>query len=103
MAAVPAILFGVTVSVQVLVGTYVANRLFGDREYAFVYGVITPVLYGGVAIGSPFSASIYDHFGNYHLLWVICAIAFSAAVCLVVIADGVSRREYQRVLGIQRK
>lgn len=102
-AAIPAVLFGVTISIQVLVGTYVANRLFGDREYAFVYGIITPVLYAGVAIGSPLSASLYDHSGSYHLLWIICAAVFAAAVCLVAIADGVSRREYRRMLGIQRK
>ena len=92
-----------TVSIQVLVGTYVVNRLFGDREYPFVYGIITPVLYGGVAVGSPLSASIYDRFGNYRLLWTACAIVFAAAVCLVVTADSISRREYRRMLGIERK
>ena len=102
-AAIPAVLFGVTVSIQVLVGTYVVNRLFGDREYPFVYGIITPVLYGGVAVGSPLSASIYDRFGNYRLLWAACAVVFAAAVCLVVIADSVSLREYRRMLGIERK
>lgn len=100
---IPAMLFGVTVSVQVLVGTYVANRLFGDREYAFVYGIITPVLYGGVAIGSPICAAAYDYFGNYQLLWIICAVVFSVAVLLVVAADNQSRLEYRTVLGMKRK
>lgn len=102
-AAIPAVLFGVTVSVQVLVSTYVANRLFGDKEYAFVYGIMTPMLYGGSAVGSPVSAAIYDHFGSYHILWIVCAVVFAAAVGLVVISDRLSRREYRRMLGLERK
>ena len=99
----PAVLFGVTVSVQVLVSTYVANRLFGDKEYAFVYGIMTPLLYGGMAVGSPLSASIYDIFGGYELLWTICACIFALAVFLVVASDKISKNEYFKVLGINRK
>lgn len=102
-AIIPAALFGITVSVQVLVSTYVANRLFGDREYAFVYGIMTPLLFGGVAIGSPASAAIYDFSGSYQLLWVICAVVFTAAILLVVAADTLSRMEYRKMLGMERK
>lgn len=100
---IPAVLFGVTVSVQVLVGTYVISRLFGDKEYAFVYGIITPVLYGGVAVGSPMSAWVYDQFGSYRMLWVLCAGVFALAVGFVVMADQLSRREYKKILGMERK
>lgn len=100
---VPAVLFGVTASVQVLVSTYVANRLFGDKEYAFIYGIMTPLLYGGMAVGSPLSASIYDHFGSYSLLWVACAIIFAIAVFFVITADELSRVEYRKILGLERK
>lgn len=100
---IPAALFGVTTSIQVLVGTYVVNRLFGDKEYPFVYGIITPVLYAGVAVGSPLSASIYDCFGNYRLLWMVCAAVFAVAVGAVVLADRISRQEYTKILGIERK
>ena len=102
-AAIPAILYGVTVSVQVLVGTYVVNRLFGDKEYAFVYGVLTPVLYGGVAVGSPLSAAVYDCTGSYQMLWIACAAVFAVGVGLVVLSDQISKREYLAVLGIERK
>lgn len=100
---IPAVLFGVTVSVQVLVSTYVANRLFGDKEYAFVYGIMTPILYGGVAVGSPLSAAIYDNSGSYRMLWMICAGVFAVAIVLIISADKISRREYQKVLGLERK
>lgn len=100
---VPAVLFGITVSVQVLVSTYVANRFFGDREYAFVYGIMTPVLYGGVAVGSPVCAALYDSFGDYSAVWILCAVLFAVAVGLVVVCDGLSRREYRRMLGCERK
>lgn len=102
-AAIPAVLFGVTVSVQVLVSTYVANRLFGDKEYAFVYGIMTPLLYGGVAVGSPASAAIYDFYGNYQMVWVLCAGIFAFAIFLVILADRLSRTEYKKMLGLERK
>lgn len=100
---IPAALFGVTVSVQVLVSTYVINRLFGDKEYAFIYSIMTPVLYGGVAVGSPLSAAIFDHFGNYHVLWIICAVVFAGAIAIAVAADKYSQREYQKILGYVRE
>lgn len=100
---VPAILFGVTVSVQVLVSTYVANRLFGDKEYAFVYGIMTPILYGGVAVGSPVSAAVYDFSGSYQMLWKVCAGVFAVAILLVITADKLSRMEYRNMLGLERK
>lgn len=100
---VPAILFGVTVSVQVLVSTYVANRLFGDKEYAFVYGIMTPILYGGVAVGSPVSAAVYDFSGSYQMLWMACTGVFATAILLVITADRLSRMEYRNMLGLERK
>ncbi len=60
---IPAVLFGITVAVQVLVSTYVTNRLFGDREYPFLYGIMSSVLFGGVAVGSPVSAAIAECLG----------------------------------------
>lgn len=101
--AIPAVLFGVTVSIQVLISTFVANRLFGDKEYAFIYGIITPVLFAGVAVGSPLSASIYDHFGNYTFLWIACAAVYSVALALIVIADKISKKEYRSILQMERK
>lgn len=100
---IPAALFGVTVSVQVLVSTYVINRLFGDKEYAFIYSIMTPVLYGGVAVGSPLSAAIFDHFGNYYVLWIICAVVFAGAIAIAVAADKYSQKEYQKILGYVRE
>lgn len=102
-AMIPAVLYGVTVSVQVLVGTYVVNRLFGDKEYAFIYGILTPVLYGGVAVGSPLSAAIFDRTGSYRMLWIACAVIFAIGVGLVILSDRLSQREYRSILGVERK
>ncbi len=99
---IPAVLFAVTASVQVLVDTYVVSRLFGDREYAFVYGIVTPILYVGSAVDSPLSAAVYDIFGNYRLLWVICAGLFALAVVTIVCADHLSKKEYRQRFGTER-
>ena len=100
---IPAVLFGVTVSVQVLASTYVTSRLFGDKEYAFIYGLMTPMLFGGAAVGNPLSALIYDTTGNYRILWYVCAAVFALAVGAVIVADKSSIREYRKILGTERK
>ena len=56
-----------------------------------------------MAVGSPLSASIYDYFGSYSLLWVACAIIFAIAVFFVITADELSRVEYRKILGLERK
>lgn len=102
-AVVPAALFGITVAVQVLATTYVVNRLFGDKEYAFIYSILTPVLYAGVGVGSPSSAALYDVFGGYRSVWLVFAALYTLAIALLLAADAMSKKEYRKILGIERR
>lgn len=92
---IPALLFGITVAVQVLVSTYVTNRLFGDLEYPFFYGIISSVLFGGAAVGSPVSAAIAEFLGSYQLVWIGFSILFALATILILLANRLSQREYK--------
>lgn len=100
---IPAVLFGLTTAIQVIAATYVASRLFGDKEYASIYGFLTPVLYVGVAIGSPVSASIYEMSGSYQVTWIIFAVMTGVATLALLIADTLSKKEFKAVLGLERR
>lgn len=101
-AAIPAILFGVATSIQVLVATYVTNALFGTREYASTYGLMTTVLYLGVAVGGLFSARVFDTTGSYQPAWLVFAGVFVVVMLAIAAADRLSRKAFRDVLGVER-
>lgn len=100
---IPAVLFGLTTAMQVLVATYVMNKMFGDKEYSSIYGIMTPVLYLGITCGTPFSAKLFDIFGTYKNTWAIDAVLMVIVVILVYICDSVSKKEFKKILGMDRQ
>ena len=99
---IPAVLFGLTTAMQVLMATYVMNKLLGDRDYSSIYGVLTPVLYLGITVGTPFSAKLFDMFGTYKNTWAVYGVLMVAVVVLVYICDNVSKKEFKKILGVER-
>lgn len=102
VAAVPAILFGIATAIQVLTATYVTNALFGTREYASTYGLMTTILYLGVAVGGLFSARVFDSTGSYRPAWVVFAAVFLVAMAAILVADRLSRKAFRQILGVER-
>lgn len=100
---VPAILFGITTTLQVMTTTYLTNKLFGEKDYGSLYGIINTVLFLGVSVGVPLSAAIYDATGKYELVWMLYAIIMLIALVALVVADSLSRRAFKTQLGIIRK
>lgn len=103
MVIVPAALFGTVIAMQVIVTTYVTNRLFGEKEYGYIYGIMNPVLYCGVALGIPASAAIYECVGTYKIPWLLFAGFVAIVLILILFADKASRREYREILHVERE
>lgn len=100
---IPAVLFGLTTAMQVLVPTFVMNKMFGDKEYSSIYGILTPVLYLGITCGTPFSAKLFDIFGTYKNTWAIYGVLMIFVVVFICICDSVSKKEFKKILGVERK
>ncbi len=60
----------------------VTQSLFGTKDYANIYSIVTLASNLGMAFGSPVTASIYDKTGSYYTAWA--AYAVLVAICIVL-------------------
>ena len=61
----------------------IAGFVFGQREYAPVWGMLSMAISCGTALGSPMWGAVYDHFGSYRPAFL--AMPFVVIVnCLVL-------------------
>lgn len=100
---IPAILFGMTTSVQIIVSTILTSKFFGKKDYGSIYGIITTILYLGISVGIPLSALLFDVSGTYKTTWILFAILAVIALICILIADVLSQKEYQKVLNVPRE
>lgn len=99
---IPAVLFGLTSAMQVILPAYLTQKFFGARDYVSNVGLITTFLYLGVSAGTPSGALFYDLTGSYRPAWTLfCLLTALALVCLLA-ADRLSAQAYQRHLDIRQ-
>lgn len=99
---IPAVLFGMMTALQVLLTSYVVSRLFGEKCYSAVFGVLNTVLFCGVSVGVPLSALLYDLTSSYRTGWLVFAGFMAVAMAAILTADCLSRKMFRTRLGIQR-
>lgn len=100
---IPAVLFGITTSLEVMASTYLTSKFFGELAYGALYGLINTVLFLGVSIGVSFSALIYDITGGYFLCWGLYAVIALVAMVCVLTANQSSKKAFRDQLHIERK
>lgn len=97
-----AIAVGVTMGMVVAVqtGTYpvVINTFMGDKDYTSIYGNLTVLYFGGMAIGVPFSGFVFDWLGSYQAAWIGYAIGAIVILALLIFVEKKSKEE-MAVLG----
>lgn len=99
---IPALLFGLTTSLQVILPAYLTQKFFGTRDFVSNVGLLTTILYLGVAVGAPVSALIYDSTGFYRPAWVLHALLAAAALAAILLADRLSMGAFRRILNCGR-
>lgn len=97
-----AILFGMMTSLQVLITSYGVSRLFGQREYSAIFGMLNTFLFCGVSVGVSFSAMIFDHYSSYRPAWWIYAVLMLVCMAALLKTDALSKQMYKNLLGVQR-
>ncbi|MEJ8553439.1 MFS transporter [Tepidibacter sp. Z1-5] len=70
-----------TVSIPFLVGD-----IFGKKDYAAIFGLLTLLGTLGAVLGAPISGIIYDKFGSYNGAWVLY-IVLSIIMCGLVFSS----------------
>ena len=100
---IPAVLFGVTTTLQVITTTFLTNKMFGEKDYSSLYGILNTVLFLGVSVGVPLSALVYDVTGRYTLVWSLYAVLMLIALAALLTADQLSKKAFAQQLTITRK
>ncbi len=91
--------FGAAYTILSLPATCLTMDFFGSAHYSENYGVVTMFMCGGMALGSPVSAFLYDTFGSYRVAWVIYALlAVAIWVLILAAARGVElqKKKFKR-------
>ncbi|MGL4911627.1 MAG: MFS transporter [Romboutsia sp.] len=72
---VVALSFGVFFAIAGSAGTvaiaFLVSDIFGKKDYAAIFGILTLIGTLGGALGSPISGIIYDNFGGYNVAWIL--------------------------------
>jgi predicted MFS family arabinose efflux permease len=80
--------FGFTFLVTAPLTPTLAGRLYGFSHVGVISGFITTIHHFGGGLWAYFAGVIFDHTGNYELVFVLSAImAFTAAVCALLIKE----------------
>lgn len=100
---IPALLFGITATLQVMLPTYLTGKLFGQKDYGSLYGLFSSVLFLGAGAGIPLSSAIYDLTGRYTAAWILYAVLAVVLTITIVCADYFSKKAFSEKYSIERK
>lgn len=87
----PAVLFGLSTAIQVILPSYLTRKFFGARAFLSNVGLITTVLYLGVSVGTPATAFVFDRTSSYRPAWILYALLSLGAMAALLGADRCAR------------
>lgn len=84
--------YGVAFSIISIPAPNLTADLFGAGDYGRIYGVVVMFLSGGMSIGAPIAAALYDATGSYRPAWMLIVALSLVAIALIYGAvNGVRR------------
>jgi MFS family permease len=82
-----AVIFGLANAMQTIPLPYFVSHLFGDLEYAKIYGISSPYYMAGMSLGMPFSGFVFDATGSYATAWAGYGVVIFLIMALLLAAD----------------
>ena len=97
---VDGLLYGVLLAgcacANALPGNIYAIRLFGKRDYPRIVARLTLASSAGAAAGTPLAGFVYDRFGSYQIIWVLCLVLSLFATALLYISASKNKLNSER-------
>lgn len=87
----PAVLFGLSTALQVILPSYLTKKLFGSAAFLSNVGLITTILYLGSSVGAPACAFIFDRSGSYAPAWLLYALLSTFAAAAILAANQLAK------------
>lgn len=86
-------IFGFGGSFATVANTVIVQDIFGQRDYATIFGNVSLFASLGGAVASPAIATVYDTIGTYKPAWIVLAMMMALAVVLVNLVF-ISKKKY---------
>lgn len=86
------IFFGLTSGITSMLPTLLTARIFGNKDYGPIYGMVVSVNRFGGGVGTLLVAFLFDLSGNYGLIWPLCLAAMLVTMFAVLICFRMSEK-----------
>jgi len=83
MPYVFSVAYGIAFSIMSIPAPNLTRELFGIGDYGRVYGVVVMFMSGGMSLGSPIAAALFDAAGSYRPAWILIAVLSIVALALI--------------------
>ncbi len=98
MAYVFSVAYGVAFSIMAIPAPNLTVDLFGVEDYGRIYGIVVMFMSGGMSLGSPLAAALFDTAGSYRPAWILIAVLSVATPVMISFAiSGIRRYKLQHI------
>lgn len=81
VAALIALLFGLSSGAEFEIASYLSSRLFGLRNFGTLFGLMVGIIAFAAGLGPSLASLSFDHYGSYDVaLWIGVLLALASAL-----------------------
>ena len=76
-----------------VMATLLTSKIFGNRDYGPIYGVVVSVNRFGGIIGNLLVSLLFDITGNYSIIWPACAVMIVLTLISILACMAMSKKK----------
>lgn len=87
------VFYGLSTGMVSVMPTLLTSKIFGNKDYGPIYGIVVSINRLGGIIGSVLVAFLFDITGNYSIIWPSCVIMIVIALMCVLACMKMSEKK----------
>lgn len=87
------IFYGLSTGMVSVMPTLLTSKIFGNRDYSPIYGIVVSVNRFGGIIGNLLVSMLFDITGNYSIIWPTCAVMIVLTLISILICLAMSKKK----------
>ncbi|HWQ51596.1 MAG TPA: MFS transporter [Terriglobales bacterium] len=87
-----AFVFGLAYATSTVPPAMLTAAIFGNKDFASVYGTVLMFMTVGGAVGAPLCGFIFDLTSSYHTAWLLLAVCGAVATFFYVLSTGLGEK-----------
>lgn len=90
--------YGLSTGMVSVMPTLLTSKIFGNRDYGPIYGVVVSVNRFGGIIGNLLVSLLFDITGNYSIIWPACAVMIVLTLISILACMAMSKKKMSAVV-----